>query len=513
MSADRPSEPNRDTLDEDWIMETKMSVDRPSPQSIEPYRHTLDDYWMALYRKKWIILFVTICAAGLTWFLSSRIDPRYESMAAFYVPPDVAGGGQGPEQGKPRLPGGTQDNAKAYVTLLEAADAITEMSKRFPAKSYRDLNRDVDFVITRQGIIRVYVRDKDPQVAADVANGYITFFNEFHQNVIRTDLEQSLAIVEQKQAELEKQFIQDQDAIQAFKEKHQIASLSTAMVNLEEQRIRYQGNFELARIEQQVTADRLTALEQEIQEEALSYEQGTIILENGLINSLQSTLAQIEIELAGAMSDLRKDHPTVIALIKRYDKTKEKMEKEVQRIVNSESKLSGSMYAGLRGRLADAHIEQMASAARVKASQEVLIRLNAHLKKLPILATQLDRLNETAQRSRRFIGQMDASVDAYIARLLRLKEMVLVIQKATPPSKDSPVFPILILNTAVAGLGGLIVGVLYAFFLDHLDNRRRMLKLHRLQVCEWARELTQELKAPRGGDNPPEQSPESHTHG
>ena len=52
--------------------------------------YTIGDYWMAIYRRKWIILVIVICAAVCSGYVSVGITPQYESKTEFYVPADVA---------------------------------------------------------------------------------------------------------------------------------------------------------------------------------------------------------------------------------------------------------------------------------------------------------------------------------------------------------------------------------------------------------------------------------------
>ena len=67
---------------------------------------TLEDYWLAVYRRGWLILLIIVTAGGISWWLSNKLPPIYEVKTVFYVPLDVLGSTPGPEQGRPRLPTG-----------------------------------------------------------------------------------------------------------------------------------------------------------------------------------------------------------------------------------------------------------------------------------------------------------------------------------------------------------------------------------------------------------------------
>jgi hypothetical protein len=47
---------------------------------------TLLDYWLVLYRRKWIIGLIVLSAMVTAWILSKTVAPFYEAKAVFFVP-------------------------------------------------------------------------------------------------------------------------------------------------------------------------------------------------------------------------------------------------------------------------------------------------------------------------------------------------------------------------------------------------------------------------------------------
>jgi capsular polysaccharide biosynthesis protein len=160
-------------------------------------RYTIDDYWMVLYRRRWMILLVTICAAAFSALMSYAVAPRYEAVAEFYVPQDVVGPVGGADARNLRIPGSKQD-AWTFIALLEGGDAHEKIAARFPGKTADDLSRDVDLLVTRGRGVKVYARDTDPKVAAAIANSFIDYVNEFHLSVVRRDLAKQLQSLEEE---------------------------------------------------------------------------------------------------------------------------------------------------------------------------------------------------------------------------------------------------------------------------------------------------------------------------
>ena len=70
-----------------------------------------------------------------------------------------------------------------------------------------------------------------------------------------------------------------------------------------------------------------------------------------------------------------------------------------------------------------------------------------------------------------------------------------IVQLATPPV--APIFPVPFINAFVAAVVGLVTGTIYAFLLDHIGERRRLVLLRRIEEQEWNRLLAAEFPLPR----------------
>ena len=447
---------------------------------------TLGDYWESIYRRRWIILLVMIVAVVFAWRLSDLIAPRYEAKAVFYVPQDIVGANAGPEAGIARMPGGVHELAETYITVLKAADTFRVIAERFD-KEYAELFKDVDFVVTRQSLIRVFVRDEDAEVAANVANGFVDYFKEFHRNVIEGQLRDTLANVEQKITEVQRRKQDVEDAIQQFLEQHGIASLATEMVELEEQRLRFGENVQLALVNQRQLEERIHGVEAQLRTEAEAYAAGEITLPGAVIDSLKDRLVRIEVEIAGRSTDFRPDHPEMLALRQRHEEAKKSLEREIARVVASKSKLPGTLYARLRERLVGHYVDLAANQARIAGLKQSIDNISQRIQAMPALTVELARLREEAARREALLGNLFATRNFLTMRLLQRKEAAIVLERARAPKR--PVFPNQVLNMGIAAAGGLIAGIIYALFLDYIEKRHHLRKLREIELQEWAQTL------------------------
>jgi len=73
---------------------------------------------------------------------------------------------------------------------------------------------------------------------------------------------------------------------------------------------------------------------------------------------------------------------------------------------------------------------------------------------------------------------------------LRLDNTIRVLEK--PSVSTNPVFPVTALNILVGALGGLLLGTIYALFLDYLQVRTLARKLKQLEGKEWFEDAVSE---------------------
>jgi uncharacterized protein involved in exopolysaccharide biosynthesis/CheY-like chemotaxis protein len=465
-----------------WQMPSRLRD--PSPDE-----YTIGDYWFAIYRRKWSIYCVLASALVTSALFSFLIPPKYEARAVFYVPDDASSSTEisGREIGRARTPSGDMDKAKGYTGVIKGNDAREFIHGRFPGKSVDELDRDVDFSVGREGLIRVYVRDGNPKLAADVANAYVGYFNEFITRASDDDLEVSLSRMGLETKEADQKLLQAMEARREFQEKHSISSIQTEKEELERQRLKFQENLKSAMIDGQTIAQQLKSMESQRNAESLLYREGEFALKTNVIDSLQETISQLEVELAGKSSYYKPSHPEIVSLNKKLAAAKEGLKNEIGQAILSKTKRPDSLHEDLRRRLTIHLADKKATEAKVGALKKVLGEIEQKIQQIPAILAESDRMDETVKQYTVSKQTLETSRENLRAGALRFKRFGILVETAKPPR--NPVFPIWWLNIAVAALVGLLAGIMYALLLENIDTRRRMRRLEEAEMQEWAREL------------------------
>jgi capsular polysaccharide biosynthesis protein len=177
---------------------------------------TLLEYWFILYNRKVIILVIALSAMVTAGVLSKILSPVYEAKAVFFVPkePDVTTFFTSPGEimaRSPLMPSSNEEPHGPYIGILKSQTIASLVQKDFPHKTAETLmRRDMDFVLSDEYMLEVYARDKNPRMAAAIANAYVKYFEQLMG-------EYSLVSQSERQATLEEDITRNQKGLSRAK--------------------------------------------------------------------------------------------------------------------------------------------------------------------------------------------------------------------------------------------------------------------------------------------------------
>ena len=194
---------------------------------------TLYDYWMALYSRKGIILLVSLSSMVLTLVISYFLPPIYEAKATLFfpsnsIPTSYTSGSQTRIAQQALRPIPDEKEAGIHVGILKSPDMADRVHARFPTVARQFFTKNVDFVTSPQFFTDIYVRDRNPELAAAVANTYVEFYSEFHIGLLKERAVRAQRVLERELAELDKRISRKTAEISDFKQRNKLLSSSEA---------------------------------------------------------------------------------------------------------------------------------------------------------------------------------------------------------------------------------------------------------------------------------------------
>jgi uncharacterized protein involved in exopolysaccharide biosynthesis len=239
------------------------------------------DYWRVLRKRGWMIFglaFASVFATGYySYFIATKI---YESKAAILAPKESSGGGAsglaslltssaggqalggfGGGLGGLFLGGGT--NRDAFIAILKSRTMAEEIVSRFNLKEYyekkftedaiRALQEVTDISVSKEGVISVRVEDKDPKLAADIANIYVTNLDRLFAKLGTTDASRQRRFVAERLDKTEKGLSQAEGALRRFQEKNKAIVLTEQSKSAIEAAAKVRGQIAAAEVQLEVT--------------------------------------------------------------------------------------------------------------------------------------------------------------------------------------------------------------------------------------------------------------------
>jgi capsular polysaccharide biosynthesis protein len=133
----------------------------------------LRDYWRILVQRGWIVLIAGLLTAGSAYMWSAAQPREYRASAVLIVRADTLEWG--------RLQASKQVLSN-YATIIRSENTAFRVvdALRLDVNPYRVLERVTVMPDPNQLIMQIDVTDRDPQLAAQIANG---FADEFHQQI------------------------------------------------------------------------------------------------------------------------------------------------------------------------------------------------------------------------------------------------------------------------------------------------------------------------------------------
>ncbi|MFZ5907811.1 MAG: GumC family protein [Nitrospirota bacterium] len=454
-------------------------------------KQTLLDYWLILYKRKIAIGIVILISCITAIVLSRVIDPVYEAKAIFYVPSSSQAIAYMSDNSVDKLarekliPPVKEDDSAPFIGILKSTTIAEYVHNEFPNKTVKKLLlSDIDFKLTDEFMLKIYSRDKDPVLAANVANAYMKYLNLMLQEASLKNPEQDSLLINRQSGETLAGLEAAKNALRAFEEKNNIASVNEEIRSLTDQRVSFQSQLESSTVQLNENEEKMRSLTEQLRREGAVVAENDFVLTNPSIEYLQKTLSDQAAQIAAASVEYRENHPELKMLRSRYNETSGRLKKEVQDLVSSQIKPGGTFYEQLRQNLIGLAIEKSKLQAAVEGNRKVLERISERLGKLPSINTEWTRLNDNIERYKKIYEQLKMNLKEMEMQQARPIQYVVVVDYAQPP--ENPAYPILWLNVLVSLLFGLCGGVFYALFVDYTETTRkvRTLKLIRTVLAE-----------------------------
>jgi uncharacterized protein involved in exopolysaccharide biosynthesis len=255
---------------------------------IEEREPTLFDYWhIVCSRKSKIIAFCFIVAA-LTLVVSFLMPKTYESTASL-LPQLESNTGLGLGLGSLltssaagtaaqslgiSLPGAPATPLDLFLAMLKSrimADEIVKqfnLTERYEKGTVQDTRKVLEsatsIVVTKEKVIKVTVEEKDPQLAADIANFYVSNLERLNQTLTVSKARENRKFVEERVKATQGTMVKLENALKEFQTQNRAVSIEAQSKAMIEATAMLQAQIMAQEVQLQVMGTYLSSSNPEI---------------------------------------------------------------------------------------------------------------------------------------------------------------------------------------------------------------------------------------------------------
>jgi capsular exopolysaccharide synthesis family protein len=436
--------------------------------------------WEIICRRKWIIIQAFLIISLTAIIGSLLLPPVYETSAKVYAKTSdtassllasiglqgvMTGGKQGVETETrlelatvspvleeviSRLQLRTKDGTLLKPSELKKSKFI--VSSIFP-QPYVEIEQ-----VEETDLIEIKAQSPDAEEAAIIANTLAEVYIEHNLSEMKEEYRSAKGFIE-NQIKLTradyfnvlneiKQFKLTEDTVDLEKETGVTIETMADLIKGKEDNI---VNISRARAE-------LETLKGQLDRENDAKVSSSAISENPQIEKLKSTLTDLELELAGMLTEKRSDHPDVAAINEKIARTRDELKTEIGVFQETSTSLQN-----LERELAVLEAQR----------KNIDINIKSHVSLLHAMPHKLFRESQLELK-------YNVSQDLYSSLLENLYQVgiaeamaisdIRLVETATVPDIDKPVSP----NKALNGIVGIFLGLMFGFGLgflvDYLDD-------------------------------------------
>jgi len=432
----------------------------------------LRDYLEVLQRRKWIVIEVFIVLVGTVALGSFLQTPIYRATVALLVETEAPAFGRYSEL--PLVATALQvsriqsvETHKRLITRRPLLTAVIEalgleasakkLEKQISVETFRDTD-----------VFEIHVDDKDPVLAADIANSVADNYVLFNQEYRRESAKSAASFLEEQLAAVKEDLVQAEEEVEQYKR-------ATGISDLDEetrQQIDVLGKLEGEQASAEANAQAASAQDRVIEEKLSEQEQfqlrASTEAPNPVIQDLETELARLETQRAGLLEEYVAESSQVRTVDAQIDKLKQQLSQQLETVLAASTRAANPVRDEL---LADAARNRAAAVAahkRAEALSEAVRRAQARLGDIPATEKELARLLRAKNVADRvYTLLLEKYQDVRVAEAMSLSNVRLVEPAAIP---ESPIKPRKKLNIALACIFGLILGIMLASLIEYLDD-------------------------------------------
>ncbi len=490
------------------------------------------DYPRVIWKRAWLIALVTFLVPAVTFTVSVLLKDIYEAEITFRIMGQQTGGttafSQIPSSARTALGlyAGDQE-LQTYAQILTSRHIIgkvidtlphlmdkyhtgerkgllgkikvivepysEDVKKQMGEEEFRrrillkELRESIKVRHLGGDVLSVKVRWDDPKEATDIAGRLgeelIKYDRlarqeaadrtlEFIQSAITGSTEEEFDYLE---VGIEQALTEAERKLRDFKKQHKTVVMQEEARQIIGKLVDAEDALSSAIIARKTAEARLADMQKQLAEQSQTIVSAKTVTDNPIVQYLQREMARLEIQAESLSANYGEANPELKDLETQLAEYEKRIRKEIPRIVSQETTSTNPLYEFLRQEEINSLVNITVSKARESALRERITALEEKLTQMPDEEMELTRLTrEVETYNRIYLTLRQSESEAQLAKESIFTNITILDEPDIPLE---PAAPKVVLNTAIGGVIGLMLGLGLAFFLEYIKRAAEFLML------------------------------------
>jgi tyrosine-protein kinase Etk/Wzc len=322
-------------------------------------------------------------------------------------------------------------------------------------------------------IIKISTRDNSPLIAARIANELANQFLKENLAYARGEARSAREFIEEQLGVAADNLRDAEQKLKEYKEKAKFVLLDENAKENIATLAKFESDREEANMRKREDEKRLSLLKSELAGKGSFADYKSVaasptVTSNPVIAGLKDRLSSLEIKRAQLLEEYTPLHPDVVDLENEINKVKDELNKAIQQVMESGPSAADPVYQSIVSNMINAETEVRAMDGRMAALDGIIHTYNSKLENLPEKEITLARLTRTKEVGEKIYTMLLTKLEeARISEAMKVGN-IRVVDRAIAPG--SPILPNKKRTTFFGALGGLMIGIGLAFFLEYVDT-------------------------------------------
>jgi capsular exopolysaccharide synthesis family protein len=313
-------------------------------------------------------------------------------------------------------------------------------------------------------IIELHYKNTDPELARDVLNLVCKNYVAYIREVKSQDVSQMIMKLEDQIKKVEADLRDKEDAMRQFKEDNQLVQVSAEASAVITKAADMQAALQQTELDLTANRERLTSIQGQI------HKQDVDVVNSITYQDLYKTrLSELQFQLNTLLAEYGKDHFKVRMAEQEIEKIKDALRTNVTtKSVQSETFIKNPIRESLLQELVTLTIDKTSLEARRVAQEQLIVKLNSDVMKLPHLEQRFAQLQRQSDGLVQTLSMLKTQYEKTKIKRDSQETDLKILQLADLPRGGVSEVGV---NRIYMGLAvGFLLGIALAFLIEYLDQ-------------------------------------------